>query len=245
MKYSSFTWLHIKKSAGSSTRRILQPHYLIVDKLKFPKCFIQAEKKEYNDILNNYRVVLGEYQFKRALFAATFLYPNTWEKQFSFAFSRNPIDRCISMFHYLCWNKNQIKPMFLPKQALPTNIENRGDYASYAFDNFLALNEEARKSPSIYHPIDNHFTTHTNPMWNDVTDNNGKQLLTRIYRLEHLKKGINEVYEACNIKTRIETTGNRFNTRNESINVYMPSAQQKVKIESIYFNDFELYEKAH
>ncbi len=68
-----FFWLHIKKSGGQTIRSLLKPYYREVDRDKKPKNFAQAEYGEYNDILNNYRFVLGEYQFKRCLFAKTFL----------------------------------------------------------------------------------------------------------------------------------------------------------------------------
>ena len=66
-------WLHVKKSAGMSTRALLSPDYVEVERVKKPKNFIQAKPEEYNDILNNFRVVLGEYQFKRCLLAKKYL----------------------------------------------------------------------------------------------------------------------------------------------------------------------------
>ena len=95
-------WLYIKKSGGQSTRKALKPHYIEVDRSK-PQSFIQAKEYEYNDILNNYRTPLGDYQFKRSLFAKNFLFKEEWDSIFSFAFSREPIDRCLSMFYYLFW----------------------------------------------------------------------------------------------------------------------------------------------
>ena len=53
MSYNNFFWLHIKKSAGISTRKLLQPYYKEVDRVKRPKNFIQSSPAEYNDILNN------------------------------------------------------------------------------------------------------------------------------------------------------------------------------------------------
>lgn len=239
MEYEGFIWMHIKKSAGTSTRQYLQPHYQIVDKIKKPKCFIQANKEEYNDILNNYRVVLGEYQFKRALFAKTFLYKDSWERKFSFAFSREPIERCISMFHYLCYRNTHLLPIFAKNTPSDSQVE-----ASYAFDTFLDYLLESNQSDSIYSPIDNHFTTHTNPMWDDVTDESGNILLTKIFRIENIKDGINQVYEACKIDTRIDDLDYRINTRNTDVNKYKPSPEQIKKIEEIFNHDFDIYENA-
>ena len=108
MIYEDFFWLHIKKSAGISTRELLKPFYNEVDRLRKPKTFIQADPREYNDIINNFRVVLGDYQFKRTLFAKEFLYKDKWSSICSFAFSREPIDRCVSMFYYLHHQKRSI-----------------------------------------------------------------------------------------------------------------------------------------
>ena len=58
-----FFWLHIKKSAGQSVRKALKPYYVEVDRVLKPRNFIQANYNEYNDILNNYRINLGNYQF--------------------------------------------------------------------------------------------------------------------------------------------------------------------------------------
>ena len=93
-----FFWLHIKKAGGTSIRSMLQPHYREVDRTQRPPCFIQSSPVEYNDILNNYRVVLGDYQFRRALFAKTYLYPDHWDRILSFAFVREPTSRAVSMF---------------------------------------------------------------------------------------------------------------------------------------------------
>ena len=67
--------------------------------------FIQAQPEQYNAILNNFRIPLGEYQFRRSLFAKTYLYPQVWDSIVRFAFVREPISRCISAFFYL---RNQV-----------------------------------------------------------------------------------------------------------------------------------------
>lgn len=192
MNYEKFFWLHIKKSAGISTRKLLQPYYKEVDRTQKPKNFIQSTPEEYNDILNNFRVVLGEYQFKRVLFASKYLYPNNWDSIFSFAFSRNPMDRCISMFYYLHHKKRSLtRNLYLGYKNL-RNRKKLGLSVSYDFDLFLELIESVdhNEFKSIYNPAGLHFSTHTAPMFNDVTDIEGNLLLTKIYRLEHLYEGI-------------------------------------------------------
>ena len=232
----NFFWLHIKKSGGTSIRTILQPHYTLVDRSKKPVNFIQSKPCQYNDILNNYRVVLGEYQFKRTLFAKKFLFKEEWAQMESFAFSREPTDRVLSMYFDLFRGK-----FFFLKHSRknPKLLFSN----SYRFDFFLDCALEARDSSSIYTPLSLSFTTHTAPMFEDVTDDNGVILLKRIYRLENLERGVSEVFESCGITKRpkqIEVRKNKNKNRKS-----MPlSPLQIIKIRNIYEKDFELYENA-
>lgn len=235
----SFFWLHIKKSAGISTRQLLKPHYKIVDRTKKPACFIQSPREDYNDILNNYRVVLGEYQFRRALFAKTFLYPEDWDEMVSFAFVREPVSRAVSMFFYLYWGrgisqvKKAVKASYLTGRAHLTT--------SGAFDAFLDAVAEARESDSHFEPFSLHFTTHTAPMWGDVTDREGQVLLSHIFRMEDLTAGIAQVFQACGIDQDVPSHPPRANT-NANKAAFTPSAAQLKKIEALYTRDFDLYE---
>lgn len=243
MTHKKLFWLHIKKSAGISTRSLLQPFYIEVDREKKPKTFIQASPEEYNDILNNYRVVLGEYQFKRCLFAKKYLYSKEWDDMFSFAFSRAPLDRCVSMFYYLFWKDSGV---------LNNSIRSITKYGkhkkvlyntSYAFDVFLDYITASQSSDSIYYPLGNHFTTHTAAMWDDITDMDGKVLIKKVYRLENLITGINSAFEECGIDKRIDNIDTKLNKNMKRRN-YSPKPYQKKKIENLYYNDFELYEKS-
>ena len=241
--YDMFFWLHIKKSAGISTRQLLHPYYLEVDRTRRPKCFLQASREEYNDILNNFRTTLGEYQFKRCLFAKKYLYPNSWEKMFSFAFSREPIDRCCSMFHYLFWKDGNLKHRL--QQTIKRTLSTRKLQcnAMYAFDVFLDLCKEARTSSSIYVPIDNHFTTHTAPMFDDITDLDGNLLLTKVFRLANLSDAINQVFEECGLEKRIKSDIPVLNRNMQKVS-FIPSRSQVLRIQEIYNRDFEVYEAA-
>ncbi|NNC23541.1 sulfotransferase family 2 domain-containing protein [Salinisphaera sp. USBA-960] len=135
MPNDPFFWLHIKKSAGSRIRTLLQPHYVEVDRAQKPITFIQANPEQYNDILNNYRVVLGDHQFKRCLFAKKYLYPHNWDNIYSFAFSREPVDRCVSMFHYLYWRKPHVAEIPRALNKLMRGRTRKLELnASFAFD---------------------------------------------------------------------------------------------------------------
>lgn len=239
-----FFWLHIKKSAGESTRKLLCPYYKEVDREKNPSCFIQANKEHYNDILNNYRVPLGEYQFRRVLFAKKFLYPGEWDELYSFAFAREPEDRVISMFFYLYWKdfgaRKSIKNLFKKHVCHRKFVFNM----AYAFDEFLDLIEIAHNSDSVFYPVNNHFTTHVAKMWDDITDSDGNVLLKDVTRLENYKEGVMRMFEEC----RLETKGLDFNrVINKGANKLAVSltSEQKFKIRRLYEKDFEIYETAN
>lgn len=242
MSYEKFFWLHVKKSAGITVRQLMQPYYKRVDRTKKPASFIQSSPEEYNDILNNYRVLLGEYQFKRCLFAVKYLYPDSWDNTLSFAFSREPTQRCISMFYYLYWQgKGALRIKSAIKQSLKTRTLQFN--TSYAFDVFLDNIQKTLESDSIYEPLGSHFSTHIVPMWNDVTDFEGNILITKIFRLENLIEGLNQVFEECELEKRLKREERKLN-QNSSKGHYKPSKHQISKIESIYSYDFELYENA-
>lgn len=215
-----FFWLHIKKSAGQSTRRLLQPHYLEVDRSQKPYCFFMGQKHEYNDILNNYRIPLGEYQFKRALFARDWLYKEEWDEMVSFAFCREPVSRCISAFFYLNSDLGNL---------------------DYAFDKFLDAIAACRASPSSSAPMGLHFSTHTASMWDDVTDNNGTILLHHIFRLEDLIQGINYVFFKCGLTERVAPLPEHINSNKRKL-PFQPGRHHLSKIETLYGKDFDLYE---
>jgi hypothetical protein len=226
-------WLHIKKSAGSSIRRVIVPDEVNDGRGQKPTNFIQSPPERYNAILNNFRIPLGEYQFRRTLFAKTYLYPNDWDNMISFAFVREPMARCVSAFLYL---RNQVgieRSFVQERQAEDLSL-------SQQFDLFLRLISQAQNSPSIYQPINLHFTTHTARMWNDVTDKNDNVLLRHIFRLDDLQMGLEAIFQECNIDRKI-TNIPHANKRPEQLD-YVPTSAQIAQIKQLYTNDFDLYE---
>jgi hypothetical protein len=241
MTYSEFFWLHIKKSAGLTTRFFLKPYYVEVNRAKQPPSFIQADHKEYNDILNNYRTLLGDYQFKRCQFAKQYLYPENWDNLYSFAFSREPIDRCLSMFYALYWPQGGLANFLKNRGRLVLHTKKLQFNTRYAFDVFLNLIDESQQSDSIYEPLGIRFSTHTAPMAKDITDEKGNILLKEIFRLEYLTEGINKVFEICGLEKRIEDQ-KRFINANQNRGDYYPSPEQRKKINQLFGDDFDIYE---
>ena len=241
-------WLHIKKSAGLSTRQILKPYYVETDRTDQPKNFIQSDPAEWNDILNNYRVPLGAYQFKRTLFAKTYLYKDKFENLFKFAFSRNPYDRAISQFFYLWRETNPRKRTFWSHRLKLTEKAIRDFPAlptlSYDFSLFLDAIQACRGSQSNFDPYDLHFQTHTAAMFEDVSDENGTILLDKIWRLEDFETGIAEVFERMGALYTHKTAPRINTTKRQDFSL---NKNHKQKIEALFTRDFDIYEtcKAH
>jgi hypothetical protein len=236
---SPFFWLHIKKAAGMTTRSLLQPHYTQVQRTDLPGCYKMHDPVEWNDVLNNYRIPLGHYQFRRCLFAKEYLYSEkAWNNTLKFAFSREPISRCKIMFFYLFWNRKLGTLRHRAKQSLKQrrNLFN----IRYAFDSFLDTLEARHDSESIYHPVGLEFQTHTAPMCQDVSDKKGVVMLDRIYRLDCLYPAVEEVLGECGLSMQQKPLKKNVSQREE----LTLTSQQKTKISQLYANDFEIYENA-
>ena len=156
-----FFWLHIRKSAGTTVKSLLEPHYVSLNTpKKNPPSFLQVDTKYWNDLINIPRVNLGEYNYKRSLFAKDCLYKSLWIKTYSFAYSREPVDRVISMFYYLLIKNNTqlitlTRELFKNKRVCYTT--------SSKFDLFLDWIEMTHIENNT-HVQDRVFATHTAPM---------------------------------------------------------------------------------
>ena len=81
-------------------------------------------------------------------------------------------------------------------------------------------------------------------MWGDITDLEGNILLTEVFRIEDLIKGINKVFSVCNIDKRLEPSDSIIENSTLNKGEYYPNRTQILKIERIYSKDFEFYENA-
>ncbi len=237
-----FFWLHIKKSAGGTVRRVLAPEYAGAQRGREPVNFIQSPRSQHNDILNNFRMPLGPYQFRRADFAKSWLYKDCWDQLFRFAFVRDPLARCVSAFHYLSHPRGGERSFvqhLQETQDLPTTVD-----TADLFDVFLDLVAQAQTSKSIYKPVNLHFTTHTAAMWGDITDPSGQVLLSHVFRLEDLHLALAEVFRLCDMPRHIPAVFPRTNANLDQTK-YNPSPEQRHRVETLYSEDFDLYESAH
>lgn len=240
-------WLHIWKSGGSSARVMLEPHYVQVDRVANAACFTGRSRREWNDILNNFRVPLGEYQYRRCLFARRFLYPE-WDALLRLGFAREPVSRCVSMFHYLYYGDG------LRERMRSISLAYRREGRLFvtprrAFENFLALLEIRLAAPGsvrLVKPRGMHFTSHTARMSDEVCDEDGTLMLNRLYRLESLAGGVRRTLEELGLESRAARTGSevRANARSSAAATYVPTPSQRSRILRLYERDAELYENA-
>ena len=239
-------WLHIYKSGGTSTRALLGEHYRQADRFTWPECFTSLPRPLWNDVLNNWRVPLGRWHFRRSLYAKTHLYPE-WESLLRVAFVREPVARCVSMFHYLFLDTSNLSGRFR-SLAKSLYFERRAFLTSSgAFDLFLDLLEERIERPmtAIDRPRTLHFTCHTSRMWEDVTDLEGHVLINRIYRLENLNAGLVRTLEelGLSVPASLNAASKRLRAR-QAANDYIPRPEQRSRVERLFGPDFGLYESA-
>lgn len=207
-----------------------------------PPNFLQVPVKLYNDVLNNYRVVLGEYQFRRCLFAKKFLFNKNWDHLIKFAFSREPTDQCLSQFFYLFYRpgiRSYLRSIIRTRKPLhPTRRIN------YEFDYFLSMIEACRESESNFSPASLSFQTHTAAMHSDICDEDGEVLLDYIFRLEDFPKGVRFIVNRLGVASSGIEDGVHVNTSKRKDSLVKLDQQRKAKITKLFRNDFDIYENA-
>jgi len=178
----NFFWLHIKKVAGQSIRKALQPYYKEMNRRK-PVPFSRVPAGEVNDWINNYRQRLGTYDFKRMLLAKEHIFsPQDFNALFKFVFVRNPYERAVSMFLYLnsVTLKNTIDTQSLQER----------------FSRFLRMVPFYWRFKILFR----HKALHTRPVLPDITDHDGKTLLVNyIGRLENFDHDVQWVQKRIGI----------------------------------------------
>ncbi|WP_201170793.1 sulfotransferase family 2 domain-containing protein [Halorhodospira halophila] len=239
-------WLHIKKSAGTSLRQALGGLYTCTERFKMPSCFIQRPREEWNDILNTYTTPLGPYQFRRSEFARLYLYPDTWDSMFRVAFSRNPYDRVVSMYYHLIWPKRMTARGRVMANLRLFSRDPRCLVSSRkCFDVFLDMldKQDSCRQQSIFEPYGLLFSTHTNPMVNDIKDLGGALNIPNIYRMESMRKGVAACYEASGVSDYSPVEVPHTNKSNKRFGFSL-TKQQKKRVEHLYSEDFDIYENA-
>ena len=215
-----FFWLHIRKAGGTTINSLLGEHYVRTKRAKSLP-FIALPKEEWNDNLNNHRVYLGEYEYKRTLFAKKFLYTSDeFEEMFKFAVVRNPYSRALSCWKYLTKRWVIGKPGHM--------------IARLSFEHFLSMLPEFWENQK-----DRHVSTHTAPVWSDVTDESGKLLLDKVYKLEEINEAMIDICKELNIQS-IENIP-KLNPSKNSEKDYRFSRSSIRLIEQYYKDDIEKF----
>lgn len=192
-----FFWLHIRKAGGTSLRSVLGDQYIRTNR-SVPTPFVALPKAEWNDNLNNHRIPLGAYEFKRMLFAKMFLYDqNEFANMYKFAMVRNPYERAVSCWRYLTKRWIVARPRYV--------------LAHYKFEKFLEIIPELWQSDSH-----RHLLTHAAPIWPDLTDEKGVLLVDQVLRLETIDEDLLKLCETLGIpytKVRRENSTNTSDYR--------------------------------
>lgn len=217
----NFFWLHIKKAGGQSFRKSFTPPYVHTDRRCNFKPFVAVPRREWNDVLNNHRIPLGEYDFKRMLFAKRFLYTDAeFAGMFKFAIVRNPYDRAVSCWRYV----TQRQPMLL--------WDMRKQLMRFSFERFL------HELPELWETKwDRHFATHTAPMWSDISDDRSESLLDHIVKLENIDDELGIVSEKLNVKIPQLEHINRSRRAADYRTAY--SSRTRRLVETVYAADIE------
>jgi len=215
---NSFFWLHIKKCGGESFRKTFTPPYVQTERIKNPKPFIATPKSEWNDLLNTFKIPLGEYDFKRMLFAKKFLYSgDVFNRMFKFVIVRNPYDRAVSAWKYLM-REEQYHPKYI-----------RMKNSMYEFLSAL---------PEIWDlRYDRHIATHTAPIWPDITDEQGNLLVDAIFKLENIDEEIKILSEKLGVDVEKFEHINKNRDNTEYRSFYDEEA--KNLLETLYKEDIQ------
>jgi hypothetical protein len=184
----SFLWLHIKKAAGQSVREALGDVYVQTDRsLATP--FVALPKAEWNDNLNNYRVPLGRYDYRRLLFARRFLFPDQFDEMFKFCVVRNPYSRALSSFLYdlrhggAGHKRRRVRlARLFPRRMFRRYLE---------------------ELPAVWDKTEpRHRALHSAPVIPDITDENGRFLTNFVAKLESIETDIVQICEALGVAHR-------------------------------------------
>ena len=216
METTDFFWLHLKKCGGHSFRRSFSPPYVQTDRGAVPRKITDLPKPEWNDALNNFRVPLGEFDYKRALYAETHLYTNQeFDSMFKFAIVRNPYDRAVSSWRYL-FRAFEPNPRYLMMKS--------------SFVRFL------RVLPQLWNSKYNRqIATHTAPIWPDITDESGNLLLDRLYRLEDIDSELEDLN--MRLGTEVKALG-RINENREQRHYRTHYCEEsRALVEDLYSED--------
>jgi hypothetical protein len=219
MPTQQFFWLHIKKGGGQSFRKTFSPPYVLTDR-RNPKPFCALPREEWNDALNNFRLPLGEYDYKRTLFAKKFLYPEQeFAALYKFVIVRNPYDRAVSCWNYLARPKHR-----------------NTWFRRWEQKKFLEFLEGL---PELWETKRNRWwATHSAPIWGDITDENGNLLMDEIYKLEELSVNLPRLCETIGVDKRSFAHVRGGGERKRDYRYYFSDASKRL-VERLYGEDIE------
>jgi hypothetical protein len=219
MNSREFFWLHIKKGGGQSFRKTFTPPYVQTDR-RNPKPFCALPREEWNDALNNFRLPLGEYDYRRTLFAKKFLYSEAeFSGLYKFVIVRNPYDRAVSCWNYLARPKHRGRWF--------------RSFERKAFEAFLDRLPEQWQTKR-----NRHLATHSAPMWPDITGEQGELLMDEIFKLEEMDRNLPYLCAQLGIPERSYAHVRGGGPRAKDYTYYY-SEGAKRRVEALFGEDIE------
>lgn len=217
----SFLWLHIKKAAGQSVRKALSDVYVETNRSR-PTPFVALPRAEWNDNLNNFRIPLGDYDYRRLLFAKRFLFPESFEGMFKFCIVRNPYARALSSFLYEIRNDRS--------HVAITRVFPRRMFRRYL-----------RGLPRVWEKTKpRHRALHAAPVMPDICDENGAILTDYIARLESIETDLHAICEGIGIEQR-ELPRTHATGRSADPQQFYDTTNRRL-VEQLYAEDIERLE---
>jgi hypothetical protein len=214
----SFLWIHIKKAAGQSIRKALDDVYVQTNRSR-PTPFVALPKAEWNDNLNNFRIPLGDYDYRRMLFAKRFLFPEGFNEMFKFCIVRNPYNRAVSAFLYEIRNDRSHVAL---TRAAPRRM----------FRHYL------RGLPRVWEKTKpRHRALHSAPVIPDITDDDGNLLVDFIARLESISQDLNHICDNLGIERRPLPQVHVRGRKTDPLQFY--DGENQGLVETLYGEDIE------
>lgn len=219
-------WLHVKKAGGTSMRDAFADFYQIPDhRYTYPKPFVALPKGQWNDTLNNYRIPLGEYDYKRMQFAKKFLYSEEeFEELYKIVIVRNPYDRIVSAWRYLFrGNKGFYDLEYLRmKHSFKYFLKKLPVYFGHRYK-------------QIYHH--GYIGLHCAPVWPDITDESGNLLVDKVIKLENLETEIEALNKEFDLSIDSTIQKNKSN-RKDNYKKYFNSTTRSM-VEELFSEDIK------
>lgn len=233
----AFIFVHIAKCGGTTITNLLLPRLArgdVVISSRSPRfvdhpvstffCKAPLRKLPFGNAIRRRRGIGGLAKHSPASAIAQTVGSEIWSRYYSFAFVRNPWDRCVSSFFWI--KKNQGKGLGIPRvRALVKTVANEHpDFATFVRSKeFRRLTEENLMAP----------------VTRSLVDANGDIMVSRVAKLEELANVAADIPPLAGA----EVSSTRANTsrRQQDFSSYFDSESIDIVAE-VYRSDIERFD---